>query len=89
MADDKKPEHQAFAEKVLAKLPKAVRDEAEAVPGGGAYSLLKVGGRTVASIRGNSARVTFRHDGGAEAAARFASLTADAVASTPPKADAE
>ena len=63
MPASQKPDHQVAAEKIRAKLPKATRDATEVVAGGGAYSLLKHEGRTVAAVRAANVRVTFAHDG--------------------------
>ena len=71
--------HSDFAAKVLVKLPKATRDEAEVVEGSGAYSILKVGGRSVASIRGKNARITFAHKATAKDADDLAKLVAKAA----------
>jgi phosphosulfolactate phosphohydrolase-like enzyme len=76
---DKKQDHADLAEQVAAKLPKQVRDRSEIVAGSGAYSLLKVDGRTVASVRGNGARVTYRTD----AAEVLAAAIKEAVATAP------
>src|SRR4051794_36800303 len=84
MAAEKKPAHQATAERILAKLPKAVRDEAEVEQGGGEYHLLKVGGKTVASVRNRNVRVTFRHGGTAAEADALAKVVADAAATKAP-----
>lgn len=89
MADSKKSdEHAAVAKGIVAKLPKALRDEVEAVEGGGAYTLLKHGGRTVASIRAKNARVTLLHDGSAESAGALAAVIT-AAAGTKAKAALE
>ena len=66
MPASQKPDPQVAAEKIRAKLPKATRDAIEVVAGGGAYSLLKHDGRTVASVRAANVRVTFAHDGSAD-----------------------
>lgn len=73
MADSKKPdEHAAVARAVVAKLPKALRDAVEVVEGGGAYTLVKHDGRTVASVRAKNVRVTVLHDGSAASTAGIA-----------------
>ena len=91
MADKKSSdEHAAVAEAVVAKLPKALRDTVEVEAGGGAYTLLKVDGRTVASVRAKNIRVTFRHDGSAASVASLAKAVGEAaatkVADPPPAA---
>ena len=90
MADGKKKsdEHGEVAKAIVAKLPKAVRDTVEVVEGGGAYTLLKHGGRTVASVRAKNARVTMLHDGSVASTAGIAAAIA-AAAETKRKADSE
>ena len=87
MPASQKPDHQAAAEKIRAKLPKATRDATEVVAGGGAYSLLKHDGRTVASVR-----VTFAHDGSAgelEALSKVIAVAAKSWASANAAKDAD
>jgi hypothetical protein len=81
MAD--KSDHLAAAEKLLAKLPKAVRDGATLEEGGGEYTLLKFGGRTVASIRPKNVRITVGHDGTTDAMEAIAPTVAEAATSRP------
>lgn len=85
MADSKKKadDYATVANAVVAKLPKALRDTIEVVEGGGAYTLVKHGGRTVASVRAKNVRVTILHDGSADSVARIAS-TIEAAAKTKP-----
>lgn len=84
MAAEKKSDHEVTAERIQAKLPKAIRDEAEVEQGGGEYHLLKVGGKTVASVRNRNVRVTFRHGGTAADAEALAKVVADAPATKAP-----
>ena len=86
---ESKPAHEVTAERILAKLPKAVRDEAEVEPGGGEYHLLKVGGKTVASVRNRNVRVTFRHGGTAADAEALAKVVAKAAATKSPESPAK
>ncbi len=89
MPASQKPDHQAAAEKIRAKLPKATRDATEVVAGGGAYSLLKHDGRTVAS---GNVRVTFAHDGSAgelEALSKVIAVAAKSWASANAAKDAD
>ena len=61
---DEKQVHVQFAERVLDELPADAKTDAELKPGKGAYTLLRVRGRSVASIRNRNARVTMPHAGG-------------------------
>ncbi len=72
----------ASAEKLKAKLPKAVRDKAEVVGGEKPYALLKFGGRTVASVRPKNVRVTFGYDS-VESLTALAPVLAEAARSRP------
>jgi len=50
------------------------------VEGGGAYSLVKLDKRTVASVRNRNTRVTLIYDGSAESIATIAAAIATAAA---------
>jgi hypothetical protein len=74
------------AEKLLAKLPKALRDESEVVDRPGkAYTILKVRGSSVASVRDNAIRIVHAYDGSAGATAAFAKQIEDAAPEPKPK----
>jgi len=90
MADSKKKsdEHGEVAKAIMAKLPKGLRETVEVIEGGGAYTLLKHGGRTVASVRAKNVRVTLLHDGSAASTAGIAAAISTA-AETKRKADSE
>ncbi len=85
MAESK--EHAAVAAAAVAKLPKALRDEIEVAEGKGPYSLIKLRGRTVASVRSTNARVTYLHPGGPEGAALLAKAVTEAAGTVPAKSD--
>jgi hypothetical protein len=89
---DKKNTHTEFAEKILAKLPKAIRDESELKAGGGEYTILKVRGKSVASVRNNNVRIVHPTDSSADSAKELAELVANAApakkAEPKPKAEA-
>jgi hypothetical protein len=90
---DKKNTHKEFAEKILAKLPKAIRDESELKAGGGDYTILKVRGKSVASVRNNNVRIVHPTDSSADSAKALAALIAEAApekkAEPKPKADSK
>lgn len=79
-----KPDHLVAAERLVGKLPKAVREGATAEKGKGKYSLVKFGNRTVASVRAANVRITVGHDGSAGQLADLAPLVAQAAQSRPP-----
>jgi hypothetical protein len=88
---DKKNSHKEFAEKILAKLPTAIRKEAELKAGGGEYTILKVRGKSVASVRNNNVRIVHPTDCSADSAKELAELIGKAApekkAEPKPKAD--
>jgi hypothetical protein len=84
MATAEKADHLVAAERLVAKLPKTVRDAATLEEGGGEYTLLKYGGRTVASIRNKNVRITVGHDGTTDTLASLAPAVAEAATSRPP-----
>lgn len=77
------PDYQEAAERLVAKLPKAVRDKTTIESGGGKYALVKYGGRTVASVRSKNVRVTFGHSGSADSLGELAGAVAEAAKSRP------
>lgn len=83
MATAEKQDYQVAAERLVAKLPKAVRDKTELEAGGGKYTLVKFGGRTVASVRSKNVRITIGHDGTVDALAALAPAVAEAATSRP------
>ena len=89
MADEKKDQHGAFAKKVADKLPREHKSNSEVVAGKGGYTLIKVGGRTVASVRNRNVRVTFPHDLSAGAAESLASMVAAAADNAPKEGAAD
>lgn len=56
-----------------------VRERAEVVAGGGAYSILKIDGRSVASVRDRNVRIVHPTDGSADSLKALAKLIADAA----------
>lgn len=78
-----KDDHTVVAEKIVAKMPKAVREKATVEAGKGKYTTIQFGGRTVASVRSKNVRITYGHDGTASDAGSLASLIADAATSRP------
>jgi hypothetical protein len=82
-ATAEKADHLAAAEKLVAKLPKAVREAATVEEGKGKYTLVKYGGRTVASVRSKNVRITIGHDGSAAAVGALAPAVAEAATSRP------
>lgn len=79
-----KDEYVSHAEKIVSKMPKAIRDKAEVETGKGKYALIKYGGRTVASVRSKNVRITLGHDGTAASLAELAGTVAAAAESRPP-----
>jgi hypothetical protein len=86
---DKKHTHPEVADRILKALPKGVRDNAELKAGGGEYTILRVNGKSVASVRDNAVRIVHPHDSSAAAAKALAALIADAAPKPEPKAKAE
>jgi hypothetical protein len=84
MATQEKSDHMVAAERLVKALPSAVRKKAEVEEGKGKYTLVKVGGRTVASVRSKNVRLTFGHDGTADSVAGLADALAEAAGSRPP-----
>lgn len=76
--------HPDYAERIVKALPAKIREAAEVVAGGGAYSILKVNGKSVASIRDRNVRIVHPTDGSAGSLKALAKLIADAA----PKAKA-
>jgi hypothetical protein len=66
MADKKAAAHPDYAERIVKALPAKVREAAEVVAGGGAYSILKVHGKSVASVRDKNVRIVHPTDGSAD-----------------------
>lgn len=86
MAADKKPAaHPDYAARIVKALPAKVRDAAEVVAGGGAYSILKVQGKSVASIRDRNVRIVHPTDGSAESLKALAALIAAAAPEAKPE----
>jgi hypothetical protein len=88
---DKKNTHKEFAGKILKALPKTIRDESELKAGGGEYTILKVRGKSVASVRNNNVRIVHPTDCSADSAKALAELIGKAApekkAEPEPKAD--
>jgi hypothetical protein len=82
-ATAEKSDHLIAAERLVSKLPKQVRDGATLEEGGGEYTLLKYGGRTVASVRNKNVRITVGHDGTTDTLAALAPAVAEAATSRP------
>lgn len=82
-ATAEKSDHLIAAERLVSKLPKAVREGATLEEGGGEYTLLKFGGRTVASVRPKNVRITVGHDGTTDTLASLAPAVAEAATSRP------
>jgi len=77
--------HPDFALKVMGALPDDLRKSAELKKGGGEYTILKVRGKSVASIRDRNVRIVHPHGGTAAEATALGKLTAKAVPAEPPK----
>jgi hypothetical protein len=92
MADSKNT-HKEFADKILKALPAALRKETEAKAGGGEYTIIKVRGKSVASVRNNNVRIVHPTDSSGESAKALAALIAEAApekkAEPKPKADSK
>lgn len=74
------------AEKLLAKLPKTLRDESEVVEKPGKpYSILKVRGHSIASVRDNAVRLVHAFDGSTAATAAFAKLIEESAPEAKPE----
>lgn len=86
MAASKKPAvHPDFAVKVMGKIPAELRKSVEIKKGSGEYTIIRVRGRSIASVRDGSVKVNHRHSGTAEDAARLAALIAEAAPAEVPK----
>lgn len=84
MATQEKSDHTIAAERLVKALPSAVRKTAEVEDGKGKYTLVKVGGRTVASVRSKNVRLTFGHDGTTDSLSELGDALAQAAGSRPP-----
>jgi hypothetical protein len=71
--------HADTAEKIVKALPAKLRDRAELKAGGGEYTIVKIDGKSVASVRDRNVRIVHPTDGGAEHVKHLASLIADAA----------
>jgi hypothetical protein len=89
MADKKAHVHPQLAERIVKALPAKVREAAEVVAGGGAYSILKVHGKSVASIRDRNVRIVHPTDGSADSLKALAKLIAEAAPEAKPEPKAE
>ena len=86
MASSKKDHtHPDFAVRVMGKTPAELRKSVEIKKGSGEYSIIRVRGRSIASVRDGSAKINHRHSGTAEDAARLAALIAEAAPAEAPK----
>ena len=82
MAADKKVHtHPEFALKVLGALPAEMRKTAELKGGDRPYTILKVRGKSIASIRDAACRIVHPHDGTAQDAKDLAKMIAAAAPS--------
>jgi hypothetical protein len=77
--------HPDFALKVMGALPDDLRKSAELKKGGGEYTILKVRGKSVASIRDKHVRIVHLHGGTAAEAAALGKLIAKAAPAEAPK----
>jgi hypothetical protein len=87
MADKKARVHPQLAERIVKALPPKVKAEAEVKAGGGPYSIIRVRGRSIASVRDNAVRVVHPTDGSADSLKALAKLIAEAAPEAKPKAD--
>ncbi len=85
MADKKAAAHPDYAERIVKALPPKVREAAEVVAGGGAYSILKVHGKSVASVRDRNVRIVHPTDGSADSLKALAKLIAEAAPEAKPE----
>lgn len=81
--------HPDFAVKVLGALPDDLRKSAELKRGGGEYTILKVRGKSVASIRDKNTRITHPHGGTVAEATALGKLIAKAAPDDAPKPKAK
>jgi hypothetical protein len=88
-ADKKAAVHPDFAIKVMGALPDELRKSAELKKGGGEYTILKVRGKSVASIRDRNVRIVHPHGGTAAEATALGKLIAKAAPAEAPKPKAE
>lgn len=84
-ADKKAAVHPDHAEKIVKALPAKVREAAEVVAGGGAYSILKIHGKSVASVRDRNVRIVHPTDGSADSLKALAKLVAEAAPEAKPE----
>ena len=85
MADKKAAAHPDYAERIVKALPAKVREAAEVVAGGGAYTILKVNGKSVASVRDKNVRIVHPTDGSADSLKALAALIAEAAPEAKPE----
>lgn len=85
MADKKPAAHPDHAARIVKALPAKVREAAEVVAGGGAYSILKVHGKSVASVRDKNVRIVHPTDGSADSLKALAKLIAEAAPEAKPE----
>lgn len=84
-AEKKAAVHPDFALKVMGALPDELRKSAELKKGGGEYTILKVRGKSVASIRDRNVRIVHPHGGTAAEATALGKLIAKAAPDEAPK----
>jgi hypothetical protein len=77
--------HADHAERIVKALPAKVRERAEVKAGGGAYSILKIDGKSVASVRDRNVRIVHPTDGSAASLKALAKLIADAAPEAKPE----
>jgi hypothetical protein len=85
MADKKAHVHAAHAERIVKALPAKVREAAEVKAGGGEYTIIRVNGKTVASVRDRNVRVTHPTDGSADSLKALAKLIGEAAPDEKPE----
>ncbi len=85
MPDTKTHTHNDFAVMVMGKLPAELRKSVQIKKGGGEYTIIKVRGRSVASVRDGNCRIVHPHDGTLDAAGALAKLIAEAAPTEKPK----
>ena len=77
--------HPDFAIKVMGRIPAELRKSVEIKKGSGEYSIIRVRGRSIASVRDGSVKVNHRHSGTVDDATRIAKLIAAASPNEAPK----
>lgn len=71
--------HADYAERIVKALPAKLKEAVEVKPGGGEYTIIKVNGKSVASVRDRNVRIVHPTDGSADSLKALAKLIGEAA----------